>query len=1277
MEFSKILPKEDASLPNISKMMVLRFPENADILELCKIYSADFNVVIAEPNYLCELASPPNDPNWNLQWGLMDNRLNMPAAWNIVYSGFNPPHPVNGHDIIIAVIDDGIDTLHPDLRLALWVNENEIPDNEIDDDDNGYVDDVRGWNFNDSNNNIFPPELNDIHGTACAGIAAAVTNNYEGVAGIAGGWGASKPGWTIMPLRAFGRWPSDALKVIDAIKYAKQNGARIISMSLHFSVDGVLEQVQNAINDVYNNGCVLVAASGNGEPNVVFPARCDNVIAVGATIQADTAWSISSYGPALDVMAPGGDNPPLGFSGGNIFTTTLRSAGSYAYFSGTSAACPHVAGLAALLFSANHNLTNVQVVRIIKLTADTVDYARYPYGPDHWNERYGYGRINAYKAVLYSNDYTVPQAPVTLKSKTEYNKIYLSWNHNVEPNTGGYVVYYGNSSGNYTRELNIGYNNVCTLTVDDYEPVPYYIAIKAYSFLDIYSPSYSNEVFSYAGGNVRVQNNLIDAGNLLSYGAVAVNGANYNSPYGATWAKSLTYNIGANNSYYYNGANHYYCTWSDDGNILHDIIFSGLNSTFTAYYKKHPILQGEYSGNDIYALYWSSIGAMPPNFKEYKLAVWQYYTYSGKDVYDPNGWWKWSTIYIGKDLNYIHQLTTDQANKFRLYVIFNNGVLISNDLIVTEDNPDDPIVAEANTSEATAYSNGKKIIVGSDGKIHAVYVNGENVYYTSSLDDGETWASPVTVGLGKNPAIELTSSQSPTICWSKGNELYNSQHSADVWSAPQLIYTGPAGSEISYLAYVLDRNTDNSHLGWVDEGATGSAVLISPYTPGSTGSLAPTPIDQGGADDFKSPTLALDKAGNLKIAWSHSGKVYYKDNSEFFEMGDNGIHPIVDTYGDKTTVVWQEEIAPAVYQIVKKTKGINGWSDKQIISCPDGQNADFPVVAAAGQYVYSKNVKDGDYDLIYNCEYDNGWLMGTQNLSGAQGGMSRYPSIAFKQSWPKSKLYVLWTEEMPSVKIGSKAIASYIKAYTMTVDPVPCNYIDVGTEEYNSYNIQKKGDYYYGPQPEYTIDYHPTELKYSIQNLDPTKKYRIKVVYYQETDKTIKQTLTVDKTFNAKSKIEPKTVVTEEHWLPAACVKDGQIEISIAKSAGEYAVCSVIALYEYDRDCDGKSTEDIAESAGKTVNAYSYELMQNYPNPNTGKTAIKYQLAQPGKVSLKIYNTLGQVVKTLISQEQPAGYYNVTWDGKDSGGRQTSAGVYFYRMEAGDYKATRKMVVLK
>ncbi|MBU1356665.1 MAG: S8 family serine peptidase, partial [Candidatus Edwardsbacteria bacterium] len=1065
------------------------------------------------------------------------------------------------------------------------------------------------------------------HGTGVAGIIGAVTNNNYGIAGI---------DHACLIYQDVGG-PASLIAASD-------NNADVINMSWVWEPTA---ELINSVAHAYNNNSLLVACMYNGDPgtgNIYYPAALKGVMAVGATDKFGQRSSFSNYGDHISVVAPGGSQ--LGdLENENIYTTSViykvervtKTEGydeiktytpTFRWLGGTSFSAPFVTGLASLVkgyaLSKGISLDNDDIRKIIELSSSN----------GYWADRYtGFGRINARKALDYLN------APWQInKNSTTTSVIVSSESYSAVVPGLGFI--YGTGQGSLVG-VRQKLNAKIPLT-------RYYTTTPRVWTRGAQSKGWTNDPAMSGIKN--------DCESVSLY-------KNADNVWICETQNYIYYNI-LNNSWYpcVKEQARFSCTALG---VPQPPQMAGVSLRQATTTKAVPGTNYNLWFNWAYAY-----GC--PTLERYEV---QYYTDAVpgwrilKSDVSPNatGW----TIYdFGSVTSRIY---------LQMRAIHNDGYVTpwSNTIYIDPPNQDDPIVAESNTAEGTAFSNGKKIVVDTDGKLHTVYVSGETVYYTSSLDEGETWVAPVAVGSGKHPAIELTTDNQPTVCWNNGNCLYSIKMTNGVFEEPQLIYTGPEGSEISYLSYVLDQNSNNSYLGWVDEGASGSSVLISTYNPSTSGTLAPTPIDQGGTTAFKSPSLALDKAGNLKIAWSHTGKVYYKDGNEFVEMGDNGIHPIVDTYGDKTTVVWQEEIAPDIYQIVKKTKGVNGWSDKQIISCPDGQNADFPVVVAGGQYVYSKNVKDSDYDLIYNCEYDNGWLMGTQNLSGAQGGISRYPSIAFKQEWPKSKLYVLWTEEMPTVKTGSKAIASYIKSYTMTVDPVPSNYIDVGTEEYNSYNIQKKGTYYYGPQPEYTIDYHSSELKYSIQNLDPAKKYRIKVVYYQETDANIKQTLTVDKTFNNKTTIKPKTVVTEEHWLPAVCVKDGQIEISIAKNAGEYAVCSVIALYEYDRDCDGKSTEDISGSNSKSTAAYSYELMQNYPNPNTGKTAIKYQLAQSGKVSLKIYNTLGQVVKTLVSQEQPAGIYNAIWDGRDNTGKAAANGVYFYRLESGSFKATRKMVVLK
>ena len=616
----------------------------------------------------------------------------------------------------------------------------------------------------------------------------------------------------------------------------------------------------------------------------------------------------------------------------------------------------------------------------------------------------------------------------------------------------------------------------------------------------------------------------------------------------------------------------------------------------------------------------------------------------------------------------------DSGAGYRVKVFDGRTYTYSNVIVIYPPVDGDPIVSYSTTQEATAYSCGKKLVIDNTGKLHVVFTSNDSVYYTTSTDDGNTWSTLSSIGEGKNPAIELNSTQTPSVCWSKVNKLYYSEHSANVWSVPQLIYTGPTGSEVAYLSYVLDQKTNNSYLGWVDDGATASAVYISPYIAKGSALLTSLPIEQGGAGSFKSPSLTLDRNGNFKAAWSNNGRVYYFDETGQVALGENGIHPIVEIYGDRTSVVWQEEVAPSIYQIVKKNKGPLGWGEKHVISYPDEKNADFPVVAANGQYVYSKNTTGNDYDIFWHGEYDNGWTQYERNITYASGGISKYPFVAFRQFGPESKLYILWTEDLPVTKIVRP---KPVKIYIQIVDPVSYYYADLGTEEATVYTIQKAGTITYGQTPDLTVDYHPTQLKYSFAGLDPARYYMLKAVYYHESKDQIQQKITVNGQQFDVFNLTPKEKTEYKRWLMPILYTNGQVEIIIDKQQGEYAVCSVLSIEEYEKDCDntqnGGTQSDMSEA--KSV-AYHYELMQNVPNPCSKNTMINYQLAKQGQVSLKVYNTLGQVVKTLVNESQNPGSYSVKWNGNDEMGKQTSAGIYFYRMASGDFNATKKMVVI-
>jgi len=323
-------------------------------LALAKQLERNPTVLYAEPDYFAHaIATVPNDAYYaSYQWNMP--HIGLETAWDTT---------TGSSSITIAVVDTGVDSTHPDLS--------------------GKV--VAGYDFiNDDSD----PSDDEGHGTHVAGIAAAATNNNDGVAGVA--WGSM-----IMPIKALG---SDGLgsyiQIASGIRWAADNGADIINLSLGGESPSFI--LEDAVNYAHSAGCLLVAAAGNESGPVVYPAAYDDyVMAVGAVGHEDEHASYSNTGPSLDVAAPGGNPTDSSDSDPNhwIASTYWQGSGySYAMVVGTSQACPHVAGLAALVWSVNTALTNDDVQSIIETTA--VDL-----GSAGWDETFGWGRIDAAAAV--------------------------------------------------------------------------------------------------------------------------------------------------------------------------------------------------------------------------------------------------------------------------------------------------------------------------------------------------------------------------------------------------------------------------------------------------------------------------------------------------------------------------------------------------------------------------------------------------------------------------------------------------------------------------------------------------------------------------------------------------------------------------------------------------------------------------------------------------------------------------------------------------------------
>lgn len=361
---------------------LVRLPAGVDMAEAIDYFQKLPGILYASPNYILSADAgifwpkkPPqpvpnpggdfNDPFFYISYGV--KKVEAPKVWK--------NFTIGSREVIVAVIDSGIDYRHEDLAENMWKNSKEIPGNGLDDDGNGYVDDVYGWNFN---NNTSDPFDDNKHGTHVSGIIGAVAGNNKGTIGMS-------PKVSLMACKFLGRdGRGTTAAAIRAIEYAVSNGAKVLNNSWggkRFSLP-----LLSTITWARRNGVLFVAAAGNGSENIeispLYPASygASNIIAVASTDANDVKSTFSNYGKdSVDLAAPGT----------SIYSTL--PLGWYGLLSGTSMSTPHVSGAAALMWAYRPDLDFDDLKEMILKSVDPVDSLR--------GITVTGGRLNVYNAL--------------------------------------------------------------------------------------------------------------------------------------------------------------------------------------------------------------------------------------------------------------------------------------------------------------------------------------------------------------------------------------------------------------------------------------------------------------------------------------------------------------------------------------------------------------------------------------------------------------------------------------------------------------------------------------------------------------------------------------------------------------------------------------------------------------------------------------------------------------------------------------------------------------
>jgi hypothetical protein len=1299
--------KDALKSDKFSGVYILEVPKEIDLKKMKEEYEKKKEVEYAELDYQFELFEAPNDTLFLHQWYLNNTSQGYygikrtPGDYNdsLVIKYGTVDADIDALEVfeknleitvpLVGIIDTGIDLDHIDLVNNIWTNPGEIPDNGIDDDHNGFVDDFYGWDFSGDSASIQPIGDNNPtdykgHGTHVAGIVAGVRNNGIGISGI------NTP-CKIMAIKFF----PNALSSLAAksIIYAADWGCDVINMSWGNPYPSKL--IEDALNYAISKGVLPVAAAGNsGREDYFFPASLPQVFTVGASNSKDEVTNFSTYGEHIEVVAPGEDILSLRADNTDMYAQSGASEkepsvhiinDQYYLADGTSMAAPMVVGVASYLLAASPGISQERVKEIIEESTDDIIY---PFGGDSLfspgKDKYsGYGRVNLNSALkllsgsLARIDYPYANAIVS-----------------------GEIAILGTASGdsfqNYVLEYGVGFTPAIWTTIAS-SSVP-----VRKDTLGIWNSSGLTGLYSIrltVGDQNQAVVQVIVKNSINIKITSPVQGDTIRG-YAEIWGNTvlphfshytLEYSVGASPD-----------KWDTiitstrmvaDG-ILGRYICSPLGETDT-----FLRLTVKSNGGEVYT---DSVGVMVKTIASsgWKQELFGYPSLSpGIGDTDGDGY---DEIVVGT------AISLGWIEIGVLTVFSHDGKL--------EPGWPEWIDTSMNSSPALGDLDGDgrdDIIICSGRGVYA-YLSNSSDWFASASSKGndQTLATPVIADLENDGYQEV-------MIVNQEGGVYGWRHNGQpIISGTNGIFAQAAKStSISFPCIAvadLDRDGKNEVIvgaGGIYIWNTAGNLLLSPLDfplkLGDIFGIAIANLDTSedleviafGNNESYATLCAFKKNGSLvagyPIILQDLEKGQWLDNPPAVgDLDGDGILEIVVsvwTIGEARIYAWHQDGTPLgpigskgflvsmkSPDIERKRELLSSWGNdlgeilarfnnmskeklnELVTALPDtvfasaSETFGGPVLADVNGdgsveiIVRAGNFLSSGYERVFAWDYEGNLVPGWPLYTSTEASMAtNFPYTPILGDIDKDgKLNMLLANHQSTPKFFTW---EFDTDYDTTFLPWP------------KYMHDKWNRGIYAP------------LNWEIINVAPSN---FQVKGWNDTDSSVILAWV------------PKPRRMSEGYNLYRTITSGEpgerINVKlIPQPDSQYRDVDLIAgeTYYYTITNVDKKLRESSPSLELKITLpaipTSFALSQNYPNPFNFGTVIEYSIPRSSQVTITIYNILGQRVKTVLDQKETAGDKRVQWNGKNEKGEEVSSGIYFYRIETEEFAQSKKMLLLK